>query len=302
MTKALPSPSRSEPSFSRALAQWRGETGQDRPAHDASRELNEPERSILSFAPYALALVLVLGVGATAASIATAPNLSDSLETVTAIDARAMGLAADLDPTGQHKKAATLSKDVGSLKSEIVRLQRALDQSKSNQTALTKQAAGQAASNQDEVKSLKNEIAELQKTLESTRDQSAKKIEALAARVEQPSQDAARVAELQQRIDRMERQASETPQKVAANHDPETTGSIGPRVEKPEAPQPPIVRNWQVREVVRGVALLEGREGLMEVVRGARAPGIGRVRSIERRDGQWVVVTDRGLVIERGEL
>ena len=41
---------------------------------------------------------------------------------------------------------------------------------------------------------------------------------------------------------------------------------------------------------------------MIEVVRGARAPGMGRVRSIERRDGQWVVVTDRGIVLERNEL
>lgn len=309
MTDALPSPSQSDRSFSRALALWRGRSGGEAPipeAEERSVELGEPDRSILSFAPYALALVLVLGVGATAASIATAPDLSDSIDSVTAIDARAMGLAADLDPSGQQRKAATLTKDVGALKSEITRLNRALDQSKSSQAALSKQAAGQAAAGQDEVRVLKGQIAELQKTLEATREQSAQRIEQLSAKVEQPTHDAAKVAELQQRLDRVERDAAEkaadkAPKTTVAAREPEpeTTGSLA---EKPRAPDAPIVRNWTVRDVERGVALLEGRHGMIEVVRGARAPGMGRIRSIERRDGQWVVVTDRGLVIERSEL
>jgi hypothetical protein len=38
---------------------------------------------------------------------------------------------------------------------------------------------------------------------------------------------------------------------------------------------------------------------MVEVVPGVNVPGVGRIRSIERRDRRWVVVTDRGLIIER---
>lgn len=333
MTAAVPSPD-SDNSFSRAIALWRDEQTREAPSPEAGERgyaAPERERPLMGYAPYAIALTLALGVGAAAASLATAPALTDSIEMVAAVDARQMGMATNLDPTGAQKKAATLSRDVGSLKSEIARLQKALDQSRSNQAALTKQTAGQAASNQDEVKSLKGEIANLQKTLEATRESSANKIEQLSARVEKSKDDAAHVAELRERLDRVEKQASvekarpvrETERRAEAA--PETTGSLGrdvpapaPVVEQPEREakarsdgEPDartrdaggqIVRNWTVREVVRGVALLEGRHGMIEVVRGARAPGMGRIRSIERRDGQWVVVTDRGLVIERNEL
>jgi len=36
--------------------------------------------------------------------------------------------------------------------------------------------------------------------------------------------------------------------------------------------------------------------GLREVAPGDALPGVGRIRSIERRRGQWVVVTANGLI------
>jgi hypothetical protein len=345
MTDALPKPSDSEPSFSRALTLWRNDTRREAPSPEAGERLERPldGRGLASYAPYAVALTLALGAGAAFASLATAPALTDSIDTVAALDARTMGLAKNLDPSGQQAKASTLNRDVGTMKAEITRLQRALDQSRTNQSAQSKAAAGQAASNQEEVRSLKAEIAALQKTLEATRDGAANKIEQLSARIEQSKGDAGRVAELRDRLDRMEKQASA--ERPAAREGerraeaPETTGSVGtnPQDERPrsldaraqelgerdadqvetaESPEPApaqrevaardaggqVIRNWTVREVYRGVALLESRRGMIEVVRGARAPGIGRVRSIERRDGQWVVVTDRGVVLQRREL
>ena len=305
MTEALPRPG-SDHSFSRALTVWRRDESADAPfpEHPGERSFDASPRGRLGgFAAYAVAAALVLGVGAAAASLATAPALTDAMDTVAAVDARAMGMAQNLDPTGQQSKTATLNRDVGTMKTEIARLQKALDQSKFSQTALSKAAAGQAADAQGEVKTLKSEIANLQKTLDASREASSSKIEQLSAKVEQSKDDAAHLAELRERLDRVERQAAEKPAVQTAarepQRDPDITGSIG---EQPKRDAGPIVRNWVVREVVRGVALLEGRHGLIEVVRGARAPGMGRVKSIERRDGQWVVVTERGLVLERSEL
>jgi hypothetical protein len=54
-----------------------------------------------------------------------------------------------------------------------------------------------------------------------------------------------------------------------------------------------------LRRVYDGAALIEGRDGIIEVEPGIVAPGLGRVESIKRQDGRWVVVTSRGLVVGR---
>jgi len=73
----------------------------------------------------------------------------------------------------------------------------------------------------------------------------------------------------------------------------------------PAAPRPPtaanadkpqLLTNWVVRDVYRGIALVEGPRGSVEVGPGETIPGAGTVKSIERRGNGWIVVTSRGLV------
>ena len=52
-----------------------------------------------------------------------------------------------------------------------------------------------------------------------------------------------------------------------------------------------------VRDVQRGTALIEGRMGLIEVDQGDVVPGLGRVDSIRKQDGRWVVVTSKGTIM-----
>lgn len=243
------------------------------------------------YLPHAFIALTAVGAVFGAASYATAPALTDGLEQVAAIDARAMGLAANLDATGAQKKTAALGRDVGAMKTEITRLQRALDQARSSQSTQSKTAANQVANSLDEVRGLKSEIASLNKTLEATRGDAAAKIDALSVKVDQSKADEAHLAELRDRLDKVEKTAATRP--AARDDGPEVTGSINTPTAGGE-----VVRNWIVRDVVSGVALLESRSGRMvEVERGARAPGIGRIRSIERRNGEWVVVTDRGAIL-----
>ena len=61
--------------------------------------------------------------------------------------------------------------------------------------------------------------------------------------------------------------------------------------------QPPSVPGWSVRGVYGGVALLQGRIGLIEAEAGDVIPGIGRIDSIRRQDGRWVVSTSRGVIV-----
>ena len=46
-----------------------------------------------------------------------------------------------------------------------------------------------------------------------------------------------------------------------------------------------------------GVALVEGRRGIIEVEPGTSLPGAGRVEEIRRQDGRWVVVTTKGMIV-----
>ena len=54
-----------------------------------------------------------------------------------------------------------------------------------------------------------------------------------------------------------------------------------------------------LRRVYDGAALIESRDGIIEVEPGIIAPGLGRIEAIKRQDGRWVVVTARGLIIGR---
>lgn len=86
----------------------------------------------------------------------------------------------------------------------------------------------------------------------------------------------------------------------------ETTGSIASSSSSssstaPETPQPKIadriLQDWAVRDVRNGRALIESRYGgIFDVGAGSMLPGLGRVDSIKRQDGQWLVLTARGTI------
>jgi hypothetical protein len=80
---------------------------------------------------------------------------------------------------------------------------------------------------------------------------------------------------------------------------PETTGSITPPASTSAIPRLPIVDGWFLRDVGEGAARVQGRLGLYEVYPGDPLPGLGRVDAIRQQDGRWVVVTSRGLIVER---
>jgi hypothetical protein len=78
------------------------------------------------------------------------------------------------------------------------------------------------------------------------------------------------------------------------------TGSIASSA-VPEPVQPKItdriLQDWAVRDVQNGRALIESRTGgIFDVGAGSVLPGVGRVDSIKRQDGQWLVLTARGTI------
>ena len=118
-------------------------------------------------------------------------------------------------------------------------------------------------------------------------------------------------AKIADRLDRVERAAADPAAKLAHIADtvdrldkrdaaaPETTGSIAPT--PPPVPEPNltarILDGWIVQDVRNGRAMVESRYGGVFVVgSGSFLPGLGRVETVKRQDGEWVVVTARGLI------
>jgi hypothetical protein len=78
------------------------------------------------------------------------------------------------------------------------------------------------------------------------------------------------------------------------------TGSIGSSTTAESTPPKipdRILQDWAVRDVQNGRALVESRfGGIFDVGAGSVLPGVGRVDSIKRQDGQWLVLTARGTI------
>ncbi len=140
--------------------------------------------------------------------------------------------------------------------------------------------------------------ASLDGTARNANSQFAKIVDRLD-RVERAQiEPAAKLAHMAEAIDRLEKKNV----MAAASAAPETTGAIGNK--QPAAPgetklPDKILQNWVVQDVRKGRALVENSYGgVFAVAAGSVLPGLGVVESIKRQDGQWVVVTARGVITE----
>jgi hypothetical protein len=129
-------------------------------------------------------------------------------------------------------------------------------------------------------------------------------IAALKASVDASGRNAGtQYSKLVERFDRVERMQSVAtksdaalPKDVTGSITPPAAGTAAPL---PAAPTPPAttVPGWAVRDVYRGVAMLQSRMGgMVEVEPGDVLPGLGRIESIRRQDGHWVVMTSKGTI------
>ena len=62
----------------------------------------------------------------------------------------------------------------------------------------------------------------------------------------------------------------------------------------PESPT--SLEGWSLSEVTAGIAVLEGPTGIWRVTPGDTLPGVGKVESYIRSNGQWIVATSSGLI------
>jgi hypothetical protein len=169
----------------------------------------------------------------------------------------------------------------------------------------------------EEMKALKDTVAQLRATTKSLSDNlAALKNTVSTSNTAQNTQ----ISKVSDALDRVEKAQADlrktaatataapthmasTTQATAAASD--VTGSVKqqqvPMVlgEPPQNLKPPVVPGWVLRRVYDGAALIEGRDGIIEVETGTITPGLGRIEGIKRQDGRWVVVTSRGLVVGR---
>lgn len=154
--------------------------------------------------------------------------------------------------------------------------------------------------------------AQLSERLDKTGQESASRIGRIAEqldRVEKSQRDAVRQASLEKpdKADKHDKVAAAPAQPVPVPPvkpalDVAHTGSIGeakPAAEKPD-PRKTLLDGYVVRDYDQGYALIETRSGRhYDVAVGYNLPGIGKVEAIERRGRQWVVVTQKGYIVER---
>jgi hypothetical protein len=116
------------------------------------------------------------------------------------------------------------------------------------------------------------------------------------------AEPAAKLARLSEAVEKLYAAA---PASAAAAASKDVTGSATPAAPaqvaapKSEVARLPTIDGWFLRDVSHGGALIEGRRGVYEVYAGDPVPGLGRIDAIRRQDGRWVVVTSRGLIVER---
>jgi hypothetical protein len=135
--------------------------------------------------------------------------------------------------------------------------------------------------------------------LRASVDTSAQDVQARTARIVErldrteraQAEPAAKLAKVTEAIERLERRSTQ-PAQASNAAAADVTGSIG------DARKPGIVSGWGLYQVRNGIALIEGRAGIIEVEPGDMLPGLGRVEAIRKQDGRWVVVTSRGLIVE----
>jgi hypothetical protein len=139
--------------------------------------------------------------------------------------------------------------------------------------------------------------------------------ERLNGSVERSQRDlVAKLDQVQQRLERLENQFSSAPStgsaqplekpaatKIAALPVQPSAPAIAAGAPKPRtAPaQMKRIESWELMEVLDGSATLAGPRGIVEVSSGDVVPGLGRVESISRRGGRWVVSTSRGIITGR---
>ncbi len=224
-----------------------------------------------------------------------------------------------------HQSASALSSAVWSAKSE---LEARVEQLTRPNAPVVEASQAPSPGKSDYTDALEREAHALTLKLDkiqvssegATRDLRAE-VERLRAAVERSQAElTSKLVQVIERIERIEQQKASPPIAAAAQK-PEQVAALSPTVPVPlpvqrPAPgadvkptssppalaarrEPTVIKQWTVREVLNGMALLEGPRGLVGVSPGQTVPGVGRVKAITRQGSRWVVATSNGVITGR---
>lgn len=147
----------------------------------------------------------------------------------------------------------------------------------------------------DVMQALRSQRAELS-SLKASLDSESRSTNAQFARISDrfnniehaQADQANKLTHISETVDRLGKKAAAAP---------EITGSIAAPTPALAAKPAPVLHDWIVQGVRNGRAMVETRYGAMFLVAsGGMLPGIGRVGEIKRQNGEWIVVTERGLI------
>ena len=150
----------------------------------------------------------------------------------------------------------------------------------------------------DSVARLQSELATVKAGIDAAEASATAQFGKLTQRLERAdkaqAEPAARLAKIAESLDRVERRIGQAQIHAPAHAAPEVTGSV--TAAKQES-KPPLADGWRLRDFYAGRAVVESRSGrLFEIAAGSNLPGLGRVETIKREDGQVVVVTRNGII------
>jgi len=163
------------------------------------------------------------------------------------------------------------------------------------------ESTAQAQAMQNLVAQLSTDVGALRTALEQSSKATSARFDNVTERLDRAEraqvEPAGKLAKIAETLERLDRRAAPSPHATEPQN--EVTGSVN--IAPPPAPEsktkPTIIEDYVLRKVFDGVALVEGRRGILEVEQGVTLPGAGRVEDIRRQDGRWVVVTTKGLII-----
>jgi hypothetical protein len=89
--------------------------------------------------------------------------------------------------------------------------------------------------------------------------------------------------------------AAENSAPIARPAPADITGSIQKTPKASSLPRE-LIAGWRVRRAYDGVAILEGKSGVIEVALGQDVPDIGRIQEIRLENNRWMVLTSRGVI------
>ncbi len=131
------------------------------------------------------------------------------------------------------------------------------------------------------------------------------RLDKLEKRVAVAAAPASEIADLTTRLKKLEKRAavaaasSAKPLPPAAPKQSSPMASAEPsasnEIDRPDNPGP-LLRDYSVEDVRDGIAVVDSRDGPQEVAPGDFIPGAGRVLRIEKRGGDWFVLTSRGVI------